>query len=243
MRAILGQAPQDVVGRAAGHAPVTARRACRGVPTMRLAAILALLALPVAAAGGATADPAGDVAAAARAAWPGMPALREVPRIAGACGADGSVSAAAAYCTTTGEVLIATHSRAAPGAAYLVAHLMGHGAHVTQGVADRALSAIRRSPGDEAALRARVERQVDCLAGVLAARAGQPAPPGALFDADPFPGPHWGRDPLRAGPRMALPLAERGAAFARGAAAGHPRACADPELDGGLLEARWRLGG
>ena len=236
MRAMPGQAPQDVVWHGTRHGPVTGARPCRSVPPMRLAAILSLLALP------AAADPAADVAAAARAAWPGMPALREVDRIAGTCGADASVSPAAAYCTTTNEVLIASRARAAPGAAYLVAHLMGHGAHVTQGVADRALGAIRRSPADEAALRARVERQVDCLAGVLAARAGNAARPGAAFGADPFRGPHWGRDPLRAGPRMGLPLAERGAAFARGAAGAHPRACADPALDGGLLARGWRLG-
>lgn len=204
---------------------------------MRLATALALAALP------ALADPAADVAGVARAAWPGMPALREAPRIAGTCGADASVDPAAAYCTTANEVLMTPGARAAPGAAYRAAHLMGHGAHVTQGVADRALRAIGAAPGEEAALRARVERQVDCLAGVLAARAGHPAPPGALFGADPFPDPHWGRDPLAAGPVMPLPLAERDAAFRRGAAAGHPRACADPDLDGGLLESSWRLGG
>ncbi len=214
---------------------------------MRLAVLLlaALPAAPPAAAGPASdpaADPAAAVARAAQAAWPGMPALREAARIAGACGADAAVDPAAAYCTTTNEVLITPAARRAPAAAYRAAHLMAHAAHVTQGVADRALRAIRRSPREEAALRARVEAQADCLAGVIAARAGHPAAPADLFDADPFAAPHWGRDPLRAGPVMPLPLPARDAAFRRGAAAAHPRACADPDLDGGLLESAWRLG-
>ena len=211
-------------------------RAVPALPTL-------LLAAATAAAASAMADPAEDVAAAALAAWPGMPGIREVSRIAGTCGADARVSPSAAYCTTTGEVLITPAARAAPDAAYRTAHQMGHAAQVTQGVADRALAAIRRTPQDEPALRARVERQVDCLAGVIAARAGHPERPGALFDAEPFVGPHWGRDPLRLGPAVAIGLAARDEAFARGAAEGHPRACSDPELDGGLLEAGWRLGG
>ena len=215
---------------------------------MRLAILLlaALPAAPTAAADPApepALDPAADVARVARAAWPGMPALREVPRIAGTCGADAAVDPAAAYCTTTNEVLITPAARRAPQAAYRAAHLMGHAAQVTQGVADRALSAIRRSPGDEAALRARVEAQVDCLAGALAARAGHPAPPADLFAADPLAAPHWGRDPLRRGPDATIPLPARDEAFRRGAAAAHPRACADAPLDGGLLERSWRLGG
>lgn len=174
------------------------------------------IAIWICAAGMAHADPVTDLAAAAAKSFAEMPALQRVDQIAGACGADETVNSDVAYCTSTNRILVADAVWDAPEAPYLVAHLFGHAVQVRHGVADMALAAIRNRRSEEAMLRGLVARQVDCIAGYLMARAGQSGDLEDWFDAEPFTGSHWGRDPLRVGPEVSIGLAARAEWFAIG---------------------------
>ena len=90
-----------------------------------------------------------------------MPSVRVVDQITGMCGADEGVSSRAAYCTSANEILLIDR----PGAAYALAHVLGHAVQVRHGVADVALRTIRACRSEEVTLRGYVERQVDCIAG------------------------------------------------------------------------------
>lgn len=183
------------------------------------------------------ADPATDVAHAARLAFDGMPVVRRVDAIAGNCGADETVNAHVAYCTSRNQIFLTRDAAAFPEAAYLVAHSYGHAVQVRHGVADFALAQIRARRPEEEMLRGLVERQVDCIAGFLVARAG--LPPASLtdwFDAEPFAGSHWGRDPLHIGPEVSIGLAARAEWFAIGQG-GDIAACAPGEFGSDLLVA------
>lgn len=191
-------------------------------------------------AGALQADPVADVADAAREAFARMPDVVVVDQIAGVCGADDTVNTQIAYCTTAQHILITSDVYGAPEAAYLVAHSYGHALQVQHGVADFALRQIRNRPAEEAMLRGFVARQVDCIAGVLMARAGLPQIDLAeLFDAEPFTGIHWGRDPLRHGPDVNIGLAARAEWFAIGQS-GDLAACAPGEFTSDLLIAALR---
>lgn len=197
--------------------------------SITLSLILLLCASPVAA------DPVADVVAAAGAAFDRMPALVRVDAIAGRCGADDSVNSSVAYCTSANTVFLAEAAIDAPQTAYLVAHAFGHAVQVQHGIADLALAQIRSRPFDEPLLRGLVERQVDCIAGFLMARAGQM--PTRLTDwlsDDPLAGPHWGRDPLRVGPSLRLDLAARDEWVQRGQG-GDLAACAPEGFGSDLL--------
>ena len=189
----------------------------------------------IATAGMAQADPVEQMAAAAGAAFARMPDVVVVDRIAGRCGADAAVHETVAYCTTSNEIFLAQAARNRPDAPYLLGHAYGHAVQVQHGVADAALRAIRRRPEDETMLRTFVELQVDCIAGALVERAGLgPLDLEDLFDADPFADIHWGRNPLRIGPQISVPLADRATWFAVGQSNGVV-ACAPGEFTSDLL--------
>ena len=165
----------------------------------------------------AAADPVAQVETAAQAAFDRMPSVRRVDPIAGRCGADDSVNAVVAYCTTTNQILLARGAVASPPPPYMLAHVYGHAVQVQHGVADFALGQIRQRRAEEAMLRGLVTRQVDCIAGFLLARAGLPALD--LQDAfadEPFTDSHWGRDPLRVGPEVSIGIAARAEWLLRG---------------------------
>jgi len=192
-----------------------------------------MLALP------ATAD-VERVAAAAESAFDEMPSLRLVGQIAGNCGADATVTTAAAYCTTSNLIFVAASTRDAPTTAYMVAHMYGHAVQVRHGVADVALREIRNRRAEEVMLRGLVERQVDCIAGFLLARAGLPIPQlSDHFTQDPLAVPHWGRNPLAAGPFVNVPVADRQMWLDVGAR-GDIEACSPGEFTSDLLVAALR---
>lgn len=183
----------------------------------------------------AMADPVDDIANAARAAFDRMPMLQRVDGIAGQCGADETVNSHVAYCTSRNTVYVARATANLPQSAYLVAHAYGHAVQVQHGVADVALAQIRARRNEEEMLRGLVERQVDCIAGFLVARAGlADAALTNWFSADPLSGAHWGRDPLRVGPRVSVTLAARNDWFQRGQG-GDLAACAPGEFGADLL--------
>jgi predicted metalloprotease len=174
--------------------------------------------------------------AAARASFDGMPRLRRVAAIAGECGADQHVNQDVAYCTTRNVVFLSDAAAARPEAPYLVAHVLGHAVQVRHGIADVALAQIRARRSEEPTLRGYVASQVECVAGFMMARAGQSG--GSLadwFTDEPFTGTHWGRDPLRVGPQVAIGLAGRDAWFQRGQNAATLQDCAAGEFGAELL--------
>ncbi|MGJ8622363.1 MAG: hypothetical protein ACSHW1_06255 [Yoonia sp.] len=186
----------------------------------------------------AHADPVADVAAAAQDSFARMPPVLLVERIAGNCGATELVDTRVAYCTSGDTVLVAVAAMALPEIPYLVGHAYGHAVQVQHGIADFALREIRTRPEDEVMLRGLVERQVDCIAGFIVGRAGLATPDlTTFFDADPLQQPHWGRDPLRIGPVVDVPLTARADWFKVGLA-GDIAACAPGEFTGlGLVRA------
>lgn len=192
-------------------------------------------------AGAAHADPVSRVMSAAEQAFADMPQLRVVDQIAGRCGAGFDVNQQVAYCTTLNEIYLAQGAQALSQAPYLVAHLLGHAVQVQHGVADVALREIRARRDEEAVLRGYVASQVDCLAGVFFALADLPkADLTDWFDAEPFGGTHWGRDPLQVGPQVSIGLAERNAWFLRGQSAGDVAVCAAGEFGSDLLVKAYR---
>lgn len=195
---------------------------------------LMLWALPVWAA------PIDDVAIAAGMAFDQMPGLQRVPRIAGHCGSDDSVNGHVAYCTSDNVIYVTDTAADLPQGAYLVAHAYGHAVQVRHGVADVALAQIRARRAEEPVLRNAVERQVDCIAGFLVARAGlAPARLSDWMTDDPFAGAHWGRNPLRIGPAVSVDLDARDDWFGRGQG-GDLTACATAEFGADLLIAALR---
>lgn len=183
----------------------------------------------------AVADPVDDIATAAVTAFDRMPRVMRVDAIAGNCGADQEVNPHVAYCTTRNVIFVTDAAALRPEAAYLVAHAYGHAVQVRHGVADFALAQIRARRSEEAMLRGLVARQVDCIAGFLVARAGQA--PSDLMDwmqEEPFAGTHWGRDPLRIGPKVSVGLEARADWFMRGQG-GDLTVCAPGEFTADLL--------
>ena len=196
--------------------------------------LMALLVWPCV----AQADAITDMTSAATQAFARMPDVVIVDQIAGQCGADVAVDGRVAYCTTDNQILVAEAARDLPQTPYLLGHAFGHAVQVQHGIADIALREIRNRPTDEVMLRGLVERQVDCIAGFLVQRAGLSALDIlTLFQNDPLSSPHWGRDPLRIGPVVAVPLDARAQWFARGQK-GDIAACAPGEFTGrGLVRA------
>ncbi|MEL6640367.1 MAG: hypothetical protein AAFP98_03470 [Pseudomonadota bacterium] len=195
-----------------------------------------LLICAMAWAGGVSADPVDEIFSAAARAFDRMPGLQVVDQIAGHCGANAAVNQEVAYCTTRNIVFLTAAARAKPQAPYLVAHVLGHAVQVQHGVADVALREIRSRRSEEPVLRGYVASQVDCLAGFFFKQAGlSPASLTAWYTAEPFTGTHWGRDPLRVGPQVAITLQARDAWFQQGQSASDLSACAAGEFGAELL--------
>lgn len=184
---------------------------------------------------GAHADAVDRVMAAANAGFDRMPSLSRVDQIAGNCGANADVNKNVAYCTSANTIFL-NASVTGPRAAYYVAHSLGHAVQVQHGVADVALREITRRRAEEDTLRGYVENQVDCIAGFLIAQAGlSQTPIYAMFASDPFPGTHWGRDPLEIGPKVDIGLEDRDTWFRRGYLAPTLDECASGEFGAELL--------
>ena len=188
-------------------------------------------------AGPLQADPVQDVVDAARSAFNGMPVVQRVDEITEHCGADETVNTQVAYCTNRNRIFLTRDAALLPQAPYLVAHAFGHAVQVRHGVADFALSQIRARRSEEVMLRGLVERQVDCIAGFLVARAQVSA--ASLqdwFSEEPFAGIHWGRNPLHIGPQVSIGLGPRAEWFAIGQN-GDIAACRPGEFSSDLLVA------
>ena len=140
------------------------------------------------------------------------------------------------YCTSERTIYVAPDFADRPQASYEMAHLLGHAIQVTQGVADVALREISSRRDEEDALRGMVTRQVDCVAGVLMARAGLAAIDlAAAYEAEPFTDAHWGRRPLNAGPRVSIGVAARAQWYGIGYAASDFAACTVGEMSADLI--------
>jgi hypothetical protein len=166
-----------------------------------------------------------------------MPRVERVSSVAEVCGAAGRANADVVFCTSENVVYL---RKAAPQAAYKLAHVMGHAVQVRHGIADIALREIRKRPEEESALRALVTRQVECTAGFLTARAGLPELDFAVFEVEPFTGSHWGRNPLRIGPKVSIGLAARAEWFGIGYAGENLAVCAVGEMGADLLLEAYR---
>jgi len=174
--------------------------------------------------------------AATQAAFPRAPGVEIVADIGAVCG--GGADGAGVFCTSQNRIYLSRAALSGADMPYVLAHLYGHGLQVRYGVADVALAAIRADRGREAELRGMVTRQVECLAGMLLARSGN-ARPGlsALYGAEPFTGSHWGRQPVRTGPRVSIGIAARQEWLARGHAAAAPGVCSVGEMSAELIVA------
>ncbi|PUB19372.1 neutral zinc metallopeptidase [Yoonia sediminilitoris] len=200
------------------------------------AGVLLLLGLT----GPSLADDLDRVRTAAVAAFDQMPVIRRVSRITDHCGADETVAPDVAYCTTQNMIFVQRDAASRPETAYFVAHAFGHAVQVRHGVADVALAQITARRSEETKLRTWVESQVDCIAGFVLGRAGMTGTQLTdWFAAPPLTGRHWGRDPLRAGPKVTVDLETRNVWFQTGLA-GDLRACAPGEFTSDLLIAALR---
>ena len=88
---------------------------------------------------------------------------------------------------------------------------------------------------EEQALRGMVTRQVECVAGVLMATAGEQPAMLRGFGQEPFTGSHWGRDPLNQGPRVSIGLEARAEWYEIGYAARDFAACTVGEMSSELI--------
>jgi hypothetical protein len=165
-----------------------------------------------------------------------MPQLRIEPSIVGHCDADENVNADVIYCTTANVIVMSAAAQRSDRGPYQIAHLLGHAIQVRHGIADFALGQIRARRDEEVYLRGLVARQVECLAGMLYARAGLPAAQITdWFDEEPFAGRHWGRDPLTIGPQVSIGMDARNEWFVYGQTVTTPASCAVGELPAGPL--------
>lgn len=172
--------------------------------------------------------------AAAQRSLPQLPVVHIAADIAQVCG--GAAHGPGVYCPSEGLIFVSQDVIGTPQAPYVLGHLYGHAAQVTYGVADIALAAIRADPAREVELRGMVTRQVECVAGVLVARAGLgPLDLNNLFDAEPMTGSHWGRNPVRTGPRVSIGLQARAEWFAIGQVAPTFDACSLGEMSADLI--------
>lgn len=177
-----------------------------------------------------------DVGATAQSLYSKMPNVAIVDQISGNCGATSEVNQRLVYCTSRNTIYVARGILDDPSIGYELAHQFGHAIFVQHGVADVALAAIQANRPQEAFLRGQVSRQIDCLAGVIYARAGlAPATLRDWFAQEPFTGSHWGRNPLRVGPKASIGLDARDAWFVKGQKGAEPSVCAVPELPIELL--------
>ncbi|WP_233417080.1 neutral zinc metallopeptidase [Halovulum marinum] len=136
--------------------------------------------------------------------FPNLPAVRLTSAIGRVCGGP-PASELVRYCTSANLVYLAAdidQRLSEPAAAYLVAHQLGHAAQLRAGIAARA---------DTPELRAALELQADCLAGVILSSTETTASDPAVRAAtDHLTAPHWGAEPIENGRPEPLPPTIRG---------------------------------
>lgn len=174
--------------------------------------------------------------------FPALSDVREVVDTDGLCG--GGLTAPGLYCTQANLIYLAQDPNEARRL-YTLAHLYGHAIQVKYGLADIALSRIRADGSRELDVRTKVTSQVECMAGVLLARAGIAMPPlTELFGSEPMTGSHWGRNPVARGPAVSIGFQVRAEWFATGYGAADPAACTVGDLPADLIVAadKWPAG-
>ena len=171
-----------------------------------------------------------DIEAAAHRHFDKMPLVERIDDISGMCGASGQANRDAVYCTSKNTIYLRNGSS---DRAYNVAHLYGHAVQVNHGIADIALREVRARPDEESKLRGMVTRQVECIAGFLHARAGVDVvfPSGS----EPMTGSHWGRNPLKIGPKVTIGRDARQEWLKIGAQATDIAVCSVGEMSSDLL--------
>ncbi len=187
-------------------------------------------------AGPGMATPVSDLENTARQTFDNLPEIVRVDSVAGKCRGDADSNMFVRYCSSEDRVYLSKAIKDDVKAAYLLGHVLGHAVQVKHGVADVALAMIRANRPRETELRGMVTRQVECIAGVLLARANVPLPDLIQnFGAEPFTGSHWGRTPLSGGPKVSIGLAARQTWLRRGHRTQDFQACANGDMGAELL--------
>ena len=169
-----------------------------------------------------------------------MPQVQLTSRLVDLCNGDGETNTLVRYCTALNTIYVAadlTERLPPEGAAYVLAHAYGHAVQVRHGIADIALAKITTDRPREAELRGLVTMQVECIAGVLVGRAlpNGRGKPSDWFPTEPFTGSHWGRSPMRNGPKVAIGTAMRDEWFSKGRASRDFASCAAGEMGAELI--------
>lgn len=176
-----------------------------------------------------------DVHETARGVFDRLPDVQARVDFANLCGMGRNSNPHIGYCTTQNMIFVSTDFERRAAASYEMAHVLGHAIQVRHGVADVALRAIRNRRSEEEALRGMVTSQVDCVAGVLMALAGEPRFDLRALGAEPFTDAHWGRDPLNGGPRVSIGLEARVFWYDTGYNAQDFAACSVGEMSADLI--------
>lgn len=176
-----------------------------------------------------------DVHATAQRLFDDLPDVQERADYTEICGIGARTNPNIAYCTTQNVIFVSESFVDRPQAAYEMAHVLGHAIQVRHGVADVALRAISSRRSEEQALRGMVTRQVECVAGVLMAQAGEAPIALREFVSEPFTASHWGRNPLNAGPRVSIGLGARAEWYDIGYNATDFAACSVGEMSSQLI--------
>ena len=151
------------------------------------------------------------------------------------CGRGEHSHPAIGFCTSDNTIYVIEGFFERDFASYELAHVYGHAIQVRHGVADVALRAISSRRDEEEALRGMVTRQVECVAGVLMVRAGEPAARLRDLTEEPFDDAHWGRRPLNSGPQVSIGLEARAEWYDIGYAAQDFSACTVGEMSSNLI--------
>ena len=185
-------------------------------------------------AGPAAAGPL-DVIQTTNALFDDLPNVVEEVNFDDVCGSGRNSNPALGYCTSDNTIYVVEGFMERDFASYELAHVYGHAIQVRHGVADVALREISSRRDEEEALRGMVTRQVECVAGVLMARAGEPAADLRSLAGEPFTDAHWGRRPLNSGPRVSIGLEARAEWYDIGYRAGAFAACTVGEMSSELI--------
>ncbi|KAB7615580.1 hypothetical protein F9L33_02120 [Amylibacter sp. SFDW26] len=184
----------------------------------------------------ALADAVQDINRVVHQIFPKTPPVQFVDDLTGLCGFGSGVNKDIAYCTSQNVVFIRKEPKSDMREAYELAHVMGHAVQVKYGVADIALRKITDQRDRETELRGMVTRQVECIAGVLFTRAGLPrADLKRLYKSEPFTDSHWGREPLRIGPKVSIGLGARAEWFSKGQQTAQFESCTVGEISANLI--------
>lgn len=164
-----------------------------------------------------------------------LPNVAEPNDFAQVCGRGRHSHPDIGFCTSQNRIYVSDNFAGKNIAAYEMAHVLGHAIQVRHGIADIAFRAIRTRPDEEDALRGMVTRQVECVAGVLMAAAGEPPFDLRALPTEPFTNAHWGREPLNVGPRVSIGLEARAQWYDIGYGAQDFAVCAVGEMSSDLI--------